>query len=224
MLKEAFMEAARRWWFPVLLGVILVGGPVWYYQHHRKHYRNFREVAAGTLYRSGQMSPEGLKKVVHEYGIKTIINLREDDSLDDRNKAQERWEQTFAAQEYVTFVRLKPMPWWAPEGKEPPAMSNVRAFVDILQDPQKYPRPILIHCFAGEHRTGVYVAIYRMEVDRWTREQAVEELMRIGYTNFHKEEDVRTFVMNYVPTWKKGIPSPPSPFPLPPAGTQPRQP
>lgn len=197
------MEAARRWWFPVLVGVILIGAPVWYYQHQRKLYRNFREAVPGTLYRSGQMSPEGLKKVVHEYGIKTIICLRENDRLDERNAAQEQWEKDFAGREYVQFVRLPPLSWWAPEGKEPPAMTNVREFVRILNDPKNYPRPILIHCFAGEHRTGVYVAIYRMEVDRWTREQAVEELMRIGYTNFNKEEDVRSFVMNYVPTWQQ---------------------
>ena len=198
------MEAARRWWFPVLLGVILIAGPALYYQHQRRHFRNFREVVEGQLYRSGQMSPEGLKKVVHEYGIKTIICLRENDKIDDHNAAQERWEQSFANQEYVKFVRLPPLRWWAPEGKEPPAMTNVRKFVDeILHDPKTYPRPILIHCFAGEHRTGVYVAIYRMEVDHWTHEQAIEELMRIGYVNFNKEEDVRTFVKNYVPTWQQ---------------------
>jgi tyrosine-protein phosphatase SIW14 len=194
------MQATRRWWFPILILVLLIGGPLWYYQHQRSHYRNFREVVPGVLYRSGQLSPYGLKKINHEYGIKTIICLRDDDKFNDK---QERWEENFANNEYIVFVRLPPLPWWAPEGKEPPAMTNVREFLKVIKDPVKYPRPILLHCFAGEHRTGVYVAIYRMEVDHWTREQAVEELQRFGYTNFGKEEDVRTFIMNYVPTWQK---------------------
>lgn len=194
------MEAARRWWFPVLLVALLAGGPLWYYAQQRKHFRNFREVVPGQLYRSGQLSPAGLKKIQHEYGIKTIINLREDDVFGNQGK---RWEEEEAMRQYIAFVRMKPLSWWAPPGKEPPAMTNVRTFIDVLKDPAKYPRPILIHCFAGEHRTGVYVAIYRMEVEHWTKEQAVAELMRYGYDNFNKEEDVRSFILNYEPTWQK---------------------
>jgi protein tyrosine/serine phosphatase len=202
------MQTVRAWWFPALIAGLLVVGPLWYYHLERKHYRNFREVVPETLYRSGQLSPQGLAKVCNEYGIKTIVCLRENDRIDDKNPAQERWEETFALNNYITFVRLPPRSWWAVEGQEPPAMVNVRRFLEVLNDPVKYPRPILLHCFAGEHRTGVYVAIYRMEVDHWTREQAVEELMRYGYVNFHKEEDVRTFVLNYVPSWQKKADTP----------------
>ena len=38
-------------------------------------------------------------------------------------------------------------------------------------------KPVLIHCYHGSDRTGAVVAMYRMVVQNWTREKAIEELM-----------------------------------------------
>ncbi len=38
-------------------------------------------------------------------------------------------------------------------------------------------QPILIHCWHGSDRTGALVALYRMVVQNWPREKAIEELM-----------------------------------------------
>jgi protein tyrosine phosphatase (PTP) superfamily phosphohydrolase (DUF442 family) len=37
-------------------------------------------------------------------------------------------------------------------------------------------KPLLVHCFHGADRTGVVVAMYRMVVQGWPREQAIAEL------------------------------------------------
>jgi tyrosine-protein phosphatase SIW14 len=37
-------------------------------------------------------------------------------------------------------------------------------------------KPLLVHCFHGADRTGAVIAMYRMVVQRWPREQAVAEL------------------------------------------------
>lgn len=52
--------------------------------------------------------------------------------------------------------------------------------VKILRDSRG---PILVHCMHGSDRTGTVVALYRMAVDGWTRDQAIAEFTepRFGY-------------------------------------------
>lgn len=58
----------------VLVVVILI--PTYVSKYQQKQYRNFRVVKSGVLYRSGQMTSIGLKKVVDEYHIKAIVSLK----------------------------------------------------------------------------------------------------------------------------------------------------
>ena len=57
-----------------------------------------------------------------------------------------------------------------------------------MSDPANYP--VLVHCFAGIHRTGAYCAIYRMEFDHWTNDRAIDELKAHGYYNLPEEKDI----------------------------------
>lgn len=52
----------------------------------------------------------------------------------------------------------------------------------ILTDPENYP--IYLHCKHGSDRTGVVIAMYRMVVQGWSREEAIKEMMGGGY-GFH---------------------------------------
>ena len=70
-----------------------------------------------------------------------------------------------------------------------------------MDDPNAYP--VLIHCFAGKHRTGALCSIYRMEYQHWTNEEAMQELKSLGYTNLDTEEDVQGYLESYVPRWKR---------------------
>jgi protein tyrosine/serine phosphatase len=48
----------------------------------------------------------------------------------------------------------------------------------------KENQPVLVHCQHGSDRTGTMVAIYRIAYEGWTKEQAIEEMIRGGY-GFH---------------------------------------
>jgi tyrosine-protein phosphatase SIW14 len=70
-----------------------------------------------------------------------------------------------------------------------------------MSDPSKYP--VLVHCFAGTHRTGAYCAIYRMEQEHWTNAQALAEMKTYGYITLDEEWDILGYLEVYRPTWKE---------------------
>ena len=193
----------RRWLVP-LLGVAtvlaLIAGPVVYAFHEDKQMPNFRVVRDGVLYRSAQMTLPGLKRAVHDYGIRTVICLR--DGLTAADQAEEK----FCAAADVRFVRIPPS-GWGDVGGVVPVEEGVRKFRAILADPKNYP--VLVHCFAGVHRTGAYAAIYRMEFERWSNARAIAEMKACGYNNLDDEWDILGYLEQYRPSW---LP-PPEPAP-----------
>jgi hypothetical protein len=197
------------------LGVVtvlaLIVGPVVYAFHEEKQMRNFRVVCDGALYRSARMTLPGLKRVFHDYGIRCVISLRDADSYD-------LAEEEFCRKEEISFYRLPPRHWDTSNGPAE-AEVNVRQFRDIMADADNYP--VLIHCFAGIHRTGAYVAIYRMEHDRWPNQDAIAELKAQGYDNLYSEMDVLGYLEQYRPTWKQSE-EPPAALPAKP-GPRPRK-
>ena len=69
--------------------------------------------------------------------------------------------------------------------------------------PLQPKQPVYLHCKVGRDRTGTFAAIYRIEVDGWTNEEAMEELQAFGYHDYYK--DLINFVKKYKP---KGFKAP----------------
>ncbi len=46
--------------------------------------------------------------------------------------------------------------------------------------------PILIHCWHGSDRTGTVVAAYRIAVNHWSKDQALDEMIHGGY-GYHRK-------------------------------------
>jgi protein tyrosine/serine phosphatase len=185
------------WFFGICIALLIALGPPSYHVYLNRTYRNFRTVRPGVLYRAGQMSRMGLEREIHDHGIRTVITLRDSDIP---GQLPPDWEEEeYCRKEELYYFRLSPKHWWAPEG-EAPAAENVRKFLEIMDDPKYYP--VLIHCFAGTHRSGAYCAIFRMEFDQWTNDEALTELHINGYDHLFEEEDVHGFLENYRPRWR----------------------
>jgi len=179
-----------------LVAMALIAGPVAYAFHQQAQMRNFRIVRAGVLYRSGQMTVEGLRRAVHDYGIRTVITLR--DPLDGPAGEADRAEEEFCRREEIQYLRLPPQVWDLQDDQTPIA-ANVERFRRTLADPRNYP--VLLHCYAGIHRTGAYCAIYRMEQERWDNARAIAEVKACGYDTFDWDLDVAEYLEKYRPTW-----------------------
>jgi protein tyrosine/serine phosphatase len=174
-----------------VFAALLVLVPHLYHLEQRGRTRNFRIVKPDVLYRCGQLNRPGLEKVVHDYGIRTIITFREHDGIDSQRSM---WEEEYCEKARIAFVRIPIRDWYASEGP-PPAEETVREFCRVLTDEKRYPRPILMHCYAGLHRTGALTAIYRMEFEQWSNAEAIDEMQRNGYRDM--TTDIRWFLENY---------------------------
>lgn len=183
-----------------LIVLSLIAAPIALAVHQQAQTRNFRVVRPGVLYRSGQMTKDGMKRILNDYRIKTVISLR------DGMTALDRAEEEFCNSEEVTFVRILPSQW-GDVGGSVPVEAGVRKFRDIMSDSSNYP--VLVHCFAGIHRTGAYCAIYRMEFEHWSNARAIAEMKGCGYTTLDEELDILGFMEQYRPTWMPKSEPPP---------------
>jgi protein tyrosine/serine phosphatase len=172
----------------VLVIAVLIGGPLGYFTYREQMARSFHVVQEGVLYRSGQLTFDGFHRVTHDYNIRTVVCLRDGDREDDLD------EEAFCRKVGITHIRIPPRSWWASKGPAP-VEEGLKVFREVMRDPANYP--VLIHCFAGLHRTGAYCAVYRMDFQGWSNEQALAEMKRAGYRTLDDDWDVLTFLENY---------------------------
>jgi protein tyrosine/serine phosphatase len=178
--------------FGMAIAALIVGGPLGYASYRQGQLRHFRVVHDGVLYRSGQLSLAGLQRVVHDYGIRTVVTLRDADTLG--KPAPDLEEEDYCRCHGLHYCRITPRHWDRPDGTIP-AEVGVRQFLAVMDDPAN--QPVLIHCFAGVHRTGAYCAVYRIEYEGWSNAAAIAEMKRCGYLNLDEELDVLGYVERY---------------------------
>ena len=65
------------------IAALVIVVPLGYYSYHNRCFRNFHVVEEGVLYRSGQNTLAGLKRLIHDYRIKTVVSLRDGDKTND---------------------------------------------------------------------------------------------------------------------------------------------
>lgn len=149
------------------------------------------------------MTAEGFRHAVETYGIRCVVNLQNEDEKD-RDLVRSWWdgrkvtEAEFCKELGVKYIQLAPdlVPRTSRPGTRPKVIEEM---LRVYDDPGNYP--ILIHCKAGLHRTGILSAIYRMEYEGWTPDQAYRELGLHGFgKECHEANDyVREYVLEYQP-------------------------
>ena len=123
---------------------------------------NLHRVSPG-LYRGAQPSQAGFADL-KALGVRTVVNLRLFGS--DRQEAREAG---------LEYVHIAAEAWDADE-------DEVVEFLKIVTDPAR--GPVFVHCTHGADRTGLMVAIYRIVVQHWPKDEAVREMTEGGF-GFH---------------------------------------
>jgi hypothetical protein len=125
------------------------------------------------LYRSRQPSTGALKNILAQHPfaegsapIRTVVELLatrdvDGDVLGDSSPVHHEW--------------LKFNPFH-------PVDEDVITFLRVVTD--KASQPVLVHCAQGSDRTGMMVAIYRIVVQGWSKDDALKEMVEGGY-GFH---------------------------------------
>jgi protein tyrosine/serine phosphatase len=111
------------------------------------------------VYRSAQPDRKGFEEL-KRLGIRNVLSFR-DHHADDRN----------AKGLGLTLYRVK---MEAGEIRD-------EQVVEALRIIRTAKGPIAIHCWHGSDRTGLISAMYRILFQNWSKEEAIEELMKGGY-------------------------------------------
>jgi hypothetical protein len=194
-----------RWVLAVAVAALVTAGPVFFFRIVYVHAKRLREVTPGRVYRSGQMTAGGFADAVERFGIRTIVNFQDeypdpDISLDYFGTRTIK-ETELCRRLGVRYVFLRPdlIPRRRVPEHRPRAIDR---FLALLDDPSTYP--VLLHCRAGLHRTGVMVADYRMEYEGWTPQQALEELRDNGF-GLWVSTSANDYITQYILTYRRGL-------------------
>lgn len=138
----------------------LLGASYWMYMEEQG---NFHCITPGQAYRSAQMDKDELEYYIPKHNIRSILNLRGENS-------DEPWyaEEIDVCQKYnVAHYDL------ALSARKEPLKNDVEQLLSIFNNA---PRPILIHCKAGADRSGLAGAMWKVAIDGQSKKIAKKQL------------------------------------------------
>ncbi len=128
---------------------------------------NFGRIS-DTLSRGAQPKDAGYSELKQQ-GVEIVVSFRE-------HPGQIAAERRAVEAQGMRFVSIP----WPP--MDAPRNAQVAEFLELLRaNPGK---KIFAHCQRGAERTGVMVAAFRMASEKWTPQQALDEMETFGFRGF----------------------------------------
>lgn len=138
------------------------------------------------VYRGSQPGPDAFKPIA-DAGFKTVINLR---------------YETNSEADKVRALGMTPV--YIPQaGMDAPTLADTLKFLKVATDPTM--QPVYFHCYSGVDRTGTMAACYRIAVQGWTAQQAIEEAGRLGMVEDLDGAKI-DFIRYFETYWKQAHP------------------
>jgi tyrosine-protein phosphatase SIW14 len=136
-----------------------------------------------NLYRGAQPTEEGFKELARR-GVKTIINLRNDDE-------NARLEETEVVRDGMKYINLPLGNWLGPKDEK------IAAILKQINAPEN--QPVFVHCKRGADRTGTVIAVYRISHDGWTAKQAQSEAKSydFGWWQFWMKDYIKDYYNDF---------------------------
>lgn len=118
-----------------------------------------------NVWRCSQPSPEAITLLKTNYGLKTILNLR---GVNEAEDSEAQLADSLGLN-YISF----PM-----DSRYPQNQDSLQMVLKIVNDSTNYP--ILIHCLGGKDRTGLVVALYKLEKYHTPKADLITEILMYG--------------------------------------------
>jgi protein tyrosine/serine phosphatase len=166
-MLSRFAPGLRRLGRGALFMLAAAGAVIGGFYAHMFWTTNFYPVVAGQVYRSSQPSAAAIAEFHSEYGIKTIINLRGD------NSGRTWYDSEVAKAKDLGIDHID----FKMSSSHELTQDRAARLVELMRDA---PKPLLIHCQAGADRTGLASALYLAAIARMG-EAAAEGQMSIIY-------------------------------------------
>jgi hypothetical protein len=177
----------------IVIVALLVAGGAWFWSSAVRRNvfpKNFGVVDEGRVYRSGQMTPASMSRIIERHKIKTIIDLGSywDGPSLSHPKGERRNQQVAMSMNGVTrYV----MPLYGDSTGNPNWYIHA---VRIMNDPDQ--QPVLVHCGAGSERTSLATILYRQINDGISDEEGIAEATNFKHSprrNPHLTEMLKEF-------------------------------
>ena len=149
----------------LLLAIVLIFIGKYVYDMNINH--NFETITEGKVYKSGVIPPNEIANYVKKYKIKSIVDLRYPGTQDLVNNPEIPAE-LIAEKEAV--AKIEGVNYFNNGSDQVPQQKNLDAFFKIMDNKDNYP--VLIHCYHGTGRAEMYSAIYRIEYENFSNNDA----------------------------------------------------
>lgn len=175
----------------LILGIVLIGVGKYVYDMNINH--NFETITEGRVYKSGVIPPDELESYIKKYNIKSVVDLRFPGTADLVNNPEIPKELTA---EQDAIAKIKGVNYFNNGSDQVPKQENLDVFFKIMDDKANYP--VLIHCYHGVGRAEMYSALYRVEYENWTTEEARQGVRTlIKFSSFDDGTDKGEYLKAY---------------------------
>jgi len=176
MSSKAAKPRVAPWLVAVIIAVVS-GGLIWFVVDNVGHWkdrfvpRKLRTIDAESIYASGQIDRHLIRQVLVDHHIRTIVCLSADDPDDPDAVAEKEIAGELGIERFVDPL--------SGDGTGD-IQSYADAITQIVQA-QRQGRVVLVHCTSGVQRSGGATFFYRVLIEHWDADAAVQEMIHNGF-------------------------------------------
>lgn len=164
----------RRLFLTIGISVATIGSGIWLWEEvleDRIIPKRWGTVVPGEIYRSGQLSPTLIQKMLKTHDIELVVHLGVHDPDNPAHVAEQEAVEALGIERRVFPLR----------GDGTGDIGNYAQAIWAMVEARRQGRPVLVHCAAGAYRTGGTIASYRMLVEGMAPADAWAEMKQYDW-------------------------------------------
>ena len=157
----------------LIIAILIIGAIVGGFKIYDVYFNyRFMAITPNKVYKSGVIPPEKIEGFVKKYHIKTIIDLLGPVTTDTINNPEMPED---ILNEKMACSKIEGLNWVNIPSDQVPTNYNLKKFFEVMDNKSNYP--VLIHCYHGIGRAQIYSAIYRVEYEGFSGDEARHKII-----------------------------------------------